>query len=111
MTDATNFFHNISAEDLPNLAIRLFDEIMILYNLIGYRKGVTIYTAPDSASLATFILVIESIDGTSDVDRVRALVDEFDNSDFSVYGKTFNIGMKLLSAGSSVEVTISKATS
>ena len=81
------------------IVLRFFDEIMVLYNLVGDRQDLDICT-DNSASVATFTLLMESED-----DALK-LYESLNQSSFEVYGNRFYISMTV--SGSSISTIISK---
>lgn len=102
MINATDFVHNLNSDNISSIVTRFFDEIMVLYNLVGYRQDLDICT-DDSASLATFIILMDSEADAED------LYNKFNGYGFSVYRDTYLISMNI--SGSSVRTTIEKAVS
>lgn len=96
------FVHNLNSDDLSSIITNFFDEIMVLYNLVGDRQDLDICTEND-ASLATFILLMES-----EEDAIK-LYNDLNQSSFSVYNDRFDINMEINRA--SIKTTIIKATS
>lgn len=96
------FVHNLNSDDLSSIITNFFDEIMVLYNLVGDRQDLDICTEND-ASLATFILLMESEEDAT------KLYNDLNQSSFSVYSDRFDINMEINRA--SIKTTIIKATS
>lgn len=98
--NTTEFVKNFSSDNISAMVVNFFDEIMVLYNLIGDRQDLDICT-DDSSSVATFTLLMEN-----EADA-KTLYDNLNNSEFEVYGNKFNISMTL--SESSIITVISKA--
>lgn len=98
--NTTEFVKNFSSDNISTMVVNFFDEIMVLYNLIGDRQDLDICT-DDSSSVATFTLLMEN-----EADA-KTLYDNLNNSEFEVYGNKFNISMTL--SESSIITVISKA--
>lgn len=98
--NTTEFVKNFSSDNISAMVVNFFDEIMVLYNLIGDRQDLDICT-DDSSSVATFTLLMEN-----EADA-KSLYDNLNNSEFEVYGNKFNISMTL--SESSIITVISKA--
>lgn len=81
---------------------KFFDEIMVLYNLMGNRQDIDICT-DDDASRANFVLLMES------EDDAKTLYSRMNNNIFSVYGTKYLISMNI--SGASITTVISKALS
>lgn len=94
------FIHNLNSDNLAAIIVNFFDEIMVLYNLIGDRQDLDI-CADNDASLATFTLLMES-----DEDANK-LYKNLNNSYFSVYNNKFIINMEIV--GASIKTIIMKA--
>lgn len=103
MNSATEFIHNnFNSDDLPTIVLNFFDEIMVLYNLVGHRQDLDICT--DSCNTnATFTLLMES------EEDAKELYNNLNASSFSVYNDVFNISMEINRA--SVKTIITKTAS
>lgn len=97
--NTVDFIRDINSDNISSIVVRFFDELMVLYNLIGDRQDLDICT-DDSASVATFTILMES-----EADAVK-LHETLHNSEFEVYSDKFNISMSL--SGSTVNTIISK---
>ena len=83
-----NFVHSFNSDNTASIITKFFDEIMVLYKLIGYRQDIDICTN-DNTSLATFILLMDS-------ERdAYSLYNSLNNNTFSVYGESYSILMEL----------------
>ncbi len=102
MNNATEFVHNFNSDDLPSIIINYFDEVMVLYNVVGNRQDLDICT-DNNASLSTFILLMES------EDDAKTLYENLNQSSFSVYNTKYNINMEINKA--SIKTIITKAIS
>ena len=102
MNTTTEFIHNFNSDDLSTTILNFFDEIMVLYNLVGNRQDLDICT-DNNVSLATFILLMES------EKDAKELYNHLNASSFSVYNDVFDINMEL--NGASVISTIITASS
>ena len=80
--NTTEFVKNFSSDNISAMVVNFFDEIMVLYNLIGDRQDLDICT-DDSSSVATFTLLMEN-----EADA-KSLYDNLNNSEFEVYGNKF----------------------
>ena len=96
----TDFLRNVNPEDLPITITKFFDELMLLYNLVGYREDLNICPNTEDVSLATFVVRMET---EEDANR---LFDELNQSSFSVYDQEFDIFMNRRKT--CLDVTISK---
>ena len=103
MSTTMGFVQNFNSDNLSSTVVNYFDEIMVLYNLVGQRQDLDICTDNNDASLATFTLLTESEDDAKDI------YDTLNNSSFSVYGDLYEINMELNKA--SIKTTITKAVS
>lgn len=99
--NTANFIQNFSSDNLSLVVTRFFDEIMVLYNLVGHRQDLNIYADNDSP-VATFTIVMDS---EEDAD---ALFNSLNGSSFSVYNNDYNIDMTL--SGVKVITTIKAAS-
>lgn len=93
------FAKNFNSDDISPIVTRFFDEIMVLYNLVGNRQDIDICTDNDS-SIATFILMMDS------EKDAQNLLNSLNYTTFSVYGDMFLISMSL--SGASITTTISR---
>lgn len=100
--NATEFIKNFNSDDISSIVTRFFDEIMVLYNLVGNRQDLDICT-DNNASLATFILLMDS------EDDAQKLYDNLNGTTFSVYDNRYDVCMQI--SGASITTTITKATS
>ena len=100
--DTTNFIKNFNPDDIATAVTRYFDEIMVLYRLVGNRQDMDICTTNNESSIATFVLTMNSEDDAEEV------YGNLNGTSFSVYGCMYDISMQLL--GSSITTTIMKAT-
>lgn len=94
------FIHNLNSDNLAAVVVNFFDEIMVLYNLVGSRQDLDI-CADNDASLATFTLLMES------EEDAQNLCSDLNNSYFSVYNDKFIINMEVV--GASIKTIIEKA--
>lgn len=102
MNTTEDFIRNFNSDDITSVVTKFFDEIMVLYNLVGNRQDVDICT-DNSSSLATFILLM---DNKEDAEK---LYNDLNGMDFTVYGSTYLISMTL-SKDSSITTVIYKVT-
>ena len=100
--NTTDFIHNLNSDDLSSIVVDCFDELMVLYNLVGDRQDLDICTETD-ASRVSFRLLMES------EEDAKALYEDLNASSFSVYNNKFNINMEI--NGASILTIITKAAS
>ena len=100
--NACDFVHNLDSDSISNMVSNFFDELMVLYHLVGDRQDIEICTDND-ASVATFMILMET---KRDAKR---LYDTLNGSDFSVYNMSYRINMNL--KDSTVETVIVRASS
>lgn len=101
MNNSVDFVRSLNSNNLSSIITTFFDEIMVLYNLVGSRTDINI-CMDDNASLASFDLLMES------EDDAKKVYENLNGSSFSVYSDVYNIDMILNK--SSISATISKAT-
>ena len=101
--DAIDFVKNLDSDDISSVVTHCFDEIMVLYNLVGSRQDVDICTDDNSSSAAAFTILMDS------QGDAKALFENLNGKDFNVYGTSFNISMSM--HGECIKTTISKALS
>lgn len=94
------FVKNFDSHNISSLVTRFFDEIMVLYNLVGSRQDIDICT-DDGTSVASFILMMDSAEQASE------LYANLNGTVFSVYENCFEVSMQMES-DSSVKAIISK---
>lgn len=93
-----NFSKGIDSNDLARDATKYFDELIVLYNLIGDRQDIDICTE-NSNGTARFILLMES------KEQANELFKKLNGTFFSVYGYKYLISMAILKT--SVNTTLS----
>ena len=101
MSSTIEFIRNFNSDNIGNIVSKFFDEIMILYNLVGDIQDLDICTN-DNTTAATFTLMMDS------EDEALHLYNRLNTYDFEVYGVRYIIDMKL--SGGSILTTITKAT-
>lgn len=100
--DTIDFVKNLDSDDISSVVTSCFDELMVLYNLVGSRQDVDICTDKKSPS-ATFTILMDS-QGDAEM-----LYENLNGKDFSVYGNNFNISMSL--HGEHIKTIITKTLS
>lgn len=100
--DTIDFVKNLDSDDISSVVTSCFDELMVLYNLVGSRQDVDICTDKKSPS-ATFTILMDS-QGDAEM-----LYENLNGKDFSVYGNSFNISMSL--HGEHIKTIITKTLS
>ena len=98
----SEFVNKIDKDSVSSIITRFFDEIMILYNLVGSRMDMTI-TADKSNSVATFMLNM-----SNENDAIN-LYNTLNNTYFSIYSDKYIISMQL--SGRSISTVIYKTIS
>ena len=99
MGTTKDFVHNLNSDNIPHIVTNYFDEIMVLYNLVGSRQDIEICT-DSSNDTVKFILLMDCEESATE------LYNSLNNTEFSVYSDRFIIGMTL--SGSSITTTIIK---
>lgn len=97
-----DFANKIHQPDMSGIMTRCFDEIMVLYNLLGDMQDMTISADNDSPS-ARFTLNMKS------EEDANSLFESINNTYFSVYEDKYMIEMEL--SGRSIHTVIYKAIS
>lgn len=92
------FANGINTTDAAFMIKQYFDEIMILYELIGNRQDIDICTGNND--IAEFILTMNT------KKDAKKLYNSLNNTVFSVYNDTFSISMIL--NDQSITTTITK---
>lgn len=98
----SEFVSRINRDSISRVVTRFFDEIMILYNLVGNRTDMTI-DADNSNSIATFLLNMGN-----ENDAIN-LYNTLNNTYFSICNDKYTISMQL--SGRSISTVIYKAIS
>lgn len=101
MSSTVEFIRNFNSDNIGSIVSRFFDEIMVLYNLVGDIQDLDICTNNES-STAIFTLMMDS------EDEAKCLFNRLNGYDFEVYGIRYIITMDL--SGGSILTTITKAT-
>lgn len=97
-----DFIRQIDSDNISNAIARFFDEIMILYRLVGIRDNMSI-SADNYASVATFNITMESENDA--IELYNNLNDTF----FTIYNDKYIIKMQL--SGRMISTVIYKAIS
>lgn len=96
-----DFVKSITSDDIAKDVVMCFDELMVLYNIIGNRQDIDICT--DSSKLPiSFNLLMES-----EKDAI-SLTDTMNGLDFSVYSNRYIIAM--IRSGATIITVIRKAS-
>lgn len=99
MIDTKDFVHNINSDNMPRLITKYFDEILVLYNLIGCKRNIEFYD--ESSDRARFILTLDT------EENADGLYSSLNNTDFTIYNDKFHINMDR-SDCCSIHITITK---
>ena len=97
---STSFDFANHLNDVSTFVCKFFDELMVLYHLIGIRDDATISFNSDTQEVTFNIKMKTAADA-------KELVSDFNNTDFIIYGIKFNISMT--SRRNVVYTSISKA--
>lgn len=97
-----DFVSKIHKENIISVITNCFDEIMVLYNLVGTKRDMSISLESDSPS-ARFVLEMGS------KEEANNLFESLNNTFFSIYDEKFIIEMEL--SGRSISTVIYKAIS
>lgn len=100
--NTSEFVSRIDKDSISTVITKFFDEIMILYNLLGNRTNMTI-SADNSNSVATFVL------NMGDEDEALNIYNMLNSTYFSIYDDKYIISMQL--SGRSISTVIYKAIS
>ena len=96
-----DFVKAITSDDITKVVTQCFDELMVLYHIIGTRQDIDICT-DNSKMPISFILLMES-----ESDAIK-LTESMNGLDFSVYGSSYIIGMSC--TGATIHTTIRKVS-
>lgn len=101
MIASDDFVKSITSDDMCQLVTKCFDELMVLYHIVGSREDIEI-CADNSGTNVSFTLMMESEEGAA------KLTENMDGLDFSVYGMVYIVDM--ICSGSSIKTIIRKAS-
>lgn len=96
-----DFVKAITSDDIVQVVTQCFDELMVLYHIVGTRQDIDICT-DNSKMPISFILLMES-----ESDAIK-LTESMNGLDFSVYGSSYIIGMSC--TGATIHTTIRKVS-
>lgn len=88
MIKTEEFIKKFSQSDIASIITKFFDEIMVLYNFIGYMDNITIEADPQ---MSTAVFVIKA----PNEDEANRLYDSLNGKTFSIYERSFDIGITL----------------
>lgn len=89
MNSLLEFINNVNSEQLPFIITKSFNELMVLYNLIGNCKDMSIDT--EQAVLPIVFKLTMDSDNSAEI-----LYNRLNNYEFSVYESKYIILMDLL---------------
>lgn len=101
MINTDDFVKSITSDDIPYLVTKCFDELMVLYHLIGNRQDIEICT-DNSEMPISFVLLMES-----ESDAIK-LTEAMNGLDFSVFDTQYIVNMTCSNA--SIHTIIRKAS-
>ena len=101
MITTDDFVKSITSDDIVHIITKCFDELMVLYHLVGDRQDVDICTDSNSNMPISFVLLMES-----ESDAIK-LTDSLNGMDFSVYGVSYRVNM--ICSGATIQTIIMKA--
>ena len=78
-----DFVKSITADDIAAIVTKSFDELMVLYHLVGTRQDIDI--CADSKMPISFVLLMES-----ESDAIK-LTEGLNGMEFTVYGTSYLI--------------------
>ena len=82
MTNTDEFVKSITSDDICHLVTKCFDELMVLYHIVGSRQDIEICT-DNSKMPISFMLLMES-----ESDAIK-LTESMNGLDFSVYNEKY----------------------
>lgn len=101
MTNTDDFVRSITSDDIATVVTHCFDELMVLYHLIGDRQDIEICTN-DSSMPISFTILMESED-----DAIK-LTEAMNGCNFSVYSTLY--GVEMSRSNSSIHTIIRPAS-
>lgn len=96
------FVKAITSDDITQVVNQCFDELMVLYHIVGTRQDIDICT-DNSKMPISFVLLMES-----ENDAIK-LTESMNGLDFSVYGDLYSISMSC--SGASIHTNINRKVS
>lgn len=81
-----DFVKSITSDDIATIVTKHFDELMVLYHVVGSRQDVDICT-DNSKMPISFVLLMES-----ESEAIK-LTENLNGTYFSVYGVSYDISM------------------
>lgn len=96
-----DFVKSITSDDITTVITKFFDELMVLYHVVGNRQDIDICT-DNSEMPISFVLLMES-----ESEAIK-LADSLNGTSFTVYGILYDIEMS--SNDSSVTTIIRRAS-
>lgn len=104
LIDSVTFIGNLQPYDsIASAVVNCFDELMVLYRLIGDREDTNINIEENDLISATFNI------NTTSKNNAEKLYNNLNGTSFNVFNSLYNISMEL--SGKSIYTTIVKATS
>lgn len=97
-----DFVKSITSNNIGEAVLQCFDEIMVLYYMLGNREDIKIYT--NSTNIPASFTV--SMNSEKDISK---LYNDMNGLDFSVYGEKYVINMTDQKS-TSMEVVIERAS-
>lgn len=85
MTKTDEFIKSITSDDIPNIIACCFDELMVLYHIVGDRQDIEI--CADGKTPISFTILLES------EDEAIKLINTMNGLDFTVYGVQYVVDM------------------
>ena len=89
--NSEEFITGLSGDDLGDMMIHFFDEIMVLYNLVGDRDDV--HVSANDTSSAKFYL------RSDNKDEALRIYNNLNRMKFTIYNIDFIINMELMDTG------------
>ena len=87
MIKSNDFIKNATdSNNINNMVVHFFDELMVLYNIIGQREDIKVSSNPDNAPIICNLKM-------NNVNEAERLKNNLGNLSFNVFGSEYTISM------------------
>lgn len=100
--NSEEFVKSITSDDIARVITKSFDEVMVLYHLVGTRQDIDICTDNSNMPIS-FVLLMES-----ESDAIK-LTESMNGMDFTVFGTGYTVAMSC--NGASIHTNIIRKAS
>lgn len=96
-----DFAKSINSENVPDLILGAFDELMVLYQFVGTRQDIKIsHTAADDCNNIEFTFLLGTID------NAKKICESLNFQGFTVFNKKFIIEMTQSKSSALVRISV-----